>query len=63
MSWRTVVEINHDYLHDLLSHPDDVAVFLQALKQTLVEAQNVAPHGIRVLGQRHHADTLKLTVR
>ncbi len=63
MSTRTIVEINHDYLHDLLAHPERINVFLVHLKGTLLDVANVTPNGIKVLGQRHHSETLKFTVR
>jgi hypothetical protein len=61
MSTRTVIEINHDYLHDLLEHPDRVQSFLLRLRGTT--AAEHAPTGIRILGQRHHSETLELTIR
>jgi hypothetical protein len=62
MSTRTIIEINHDYLHDLLEHPDEMRDFLTALKGTIADAIT-PPSGIKVLGERHHSETLKLTVR
>lgn len=63
MSHRTIVEINHDYLHDLQVHPDELMRFVDALKQGIHNARKIAPSGIRILGERHHSETLKLTVR
>jgi hypothetical protein len=61
MSWRTVIEINHDHLGDL----DDAEIMktLRRYLQSNVDAQRVPYLGhIRVLGTRHHSETLKLTV-
>ena len=63
MSTRTIIEINHDYLHDLTHEPDHMAEVLRALASCDLKriARNAVP-GVRVLGQRHHSETLKLTV-
>jgi hypothetical protein len=61
LSTRTIIEINHDCLHYLLENPDHVTRFLQSLKGSLPNALML--NGIKVLGQRHHSETLKLTVK
>ena len=58
MSIRTVIEINHDHLYELEHNPDDVQAFLYSLKGI----EPVEIPGIRILGQRHHSETLKLTM-
>ena len=62
MGTRTVIEINHDVLADLMNRPTAIAQFLRALGSTEETARRAAPNGIRILGQRHHSETLKLTV-
>lgn len=69
MSTRTVIEINHDYLRQL--GPEQWAELMTALASSSVTGQlNRAEgkpvnwtSGLRVLGQRHHSETLKLTVK
>ena len=63
MSTRTIIEVNHDYLHDLLKYPEEVQAFIAALKSSSSWAEAHTPSGIRILGQRHHSETLKLTVK
>ena len=63
MSTRTIIEINHDYLQDLMERPTQIAMFLKALGTGLEWAESKKPYGIEILGQRHHSETLKLTVK
>lgn len=66
MSTRTIIEINHDAINALL----DVDAFilprlLVSLRSCLLdekEREFLAAHGIRVLGQRHHSESLTLSV-
>lgn len=65
MSIRTIIEINHDYMHDL-DNPETLQKLLQVLRTGVVgkyidSTMHVVP-GIRVLAQRHHSETLKLKV-
>jgi hypothetical protein len=70
MSTRTIIEINHDYLTDVglatlinlwyTLHSSDVAGMLN---QADGKPVNWKGCGIRVLGQRHHSETLKLEVK
>jgi hypothetical protein len=68
VSTRTIVEINHDYLRRL--GPEQWAELMTALASSSVTGQlNRAEGkpvnwttGIRILGQRHHSETLKLEV-
>jgi hypothetical protein len=64
VSTRTVIEINHDYLGHLEDHPERLADLVRALKSSHQPyIDQVLPSGIRILGQRHHSETLKLTVK
>lgn len=64
MSVRTIVEINHDYLHDLREHPERIELLWTLLSscdhQRLNDVAQPVP-GIRFLGQRHHSDKLTIT--
>ena len=69
MSTRTVIEINHDYLQDLEQHPEYWEALIRGLRSCGFNAAlnegdtpSAAP-GVRVLGQRHHSQRLKLEVR
>jgi len=68
MSMRTIIEINHDYLHELVPggfREDLMPTLLYRLRNPISEAdkQLLAAYGIRLLGQRHHSDTLQLEVK
>lgn len=57
MSIRTVIEINHDYLHQLRDDRD----WFEDLSRILASGSKPEPGefpGIRYLGQRHHSETL-----
>ena len=65
MSTRTIIEINHDYMHDL-DDPEQIKKLLTALRSGFVEryissTMHVAP-GVRILAQRHHSEALTLKV-
>lgn len=65
MSIRTVIEINHDYLSEIT--PEDVARLMNLLAGAGINPE-VDPYplrhqGVRILGQRHHSETLNLKVR
>lgn len=62
MSTRTIIEINHDYLRDIVQDEAKLAEFVKRLGSGLDWAERSKPYGIRVLGQRHHSETLKLTI-
>lgn len=61
MSTRTIIEINHDYIVGMTAED------WEAIKQMCLhymDAQHYRQvNGIRKLGQRHHSETLKLTVK
>ena len=66
MSTRTVIEINHDYLTEMEHDPEHFFDLLKQLRGSAItgklnkgETPNVGP-GLRVLGQRHHSERLKL---
>lgn len=62
MSHRTIVEFNHDYVQDLYESPERQAAFFKKLMMNdWSEFDSLA--GIRKLGERHHSETLKLTVK
>jgi hypothetical protein len=64
MSTRTIIEINHDHLNELAHEPDHMETLIRALRAcdlTMLERNRVP--GIRILGQRHHSETLKLEVK
>lgn len=68
MSIRTIIEINHDYLHDLLRHPEFWEELLRGLSggdynsglfhDGIVRLK----HGVTVLHTRHHSQTITLKV-
>lgn len=61
MSWRTVVEINHDHLADL----DDPELWtrLRRFLQSGCPPEQAPYLGhIRVLATRHHSDKIKLVI-
>ncbi len=69
MSTRTVIEINHDYLTEMEHDPEHFADLLRQLRGSSItgklnkgETPSVGP-GLRVLGQRHHSERLKLEVK
>ena len=69
MSTRTIIEINHDCLrpHDLQELIDLWKALPSSSITGLLNANKGEPfgwsNGIRVLGQRHHSETLKLEVK
>jgi len=54
VSTRTIIEINHDYMHDLPSLWDDLIRHLQS-GDSWVPKERLRPC-IRILGQRHHSE-------
>jgi hypothetical protein len=64
MSTRTIIEINHDYWHDLDENPEAMKQLLQGINTFNPDDSRLAHlPGVRILGQRHHSETLKLTVK
>ena len=66
MSTRTIIEINHDHLESLKS---DLLTLHGVLCGSRIVGQlnnGETPEvvtGIRILAQRHHSDTLVLTIK
>lgn len=64
MSTRTIIEINHDYLPDLIEDPEAAKNFFVGLAcaRPMGESDRSCcewiPNGIRIFGQRHHSDKL-----
>lgn len=64
MSHRTIIEVNHDYIVDIAADPEKVKAFMQKLLQNdWGDRERIYLQGIRKVGERHHSETLKLTVR
>lgn len=59
MSTRTIIEINHDWWQEL-ERDDAMHAILMHLND---KQRNDLPRGVRVLGQRHHSEELKLIVK
>ena len=60
MSLRTIVEINHDYLNDLVHKPEIFQTFINSVARG--ERSDIDVPGIRVVGHRHHGDPLLLKI-
>lgn len=70
MSTRTIIEINHDYhtdetLGELIAfwHQLGSSEVARRLNQSNGKPVYWGGCGIRILGQRHHSETLKLEVK
>lgn len=65
MSHRTIIEINHDYLHDYKERPELWENVLKKLWSNDWSGRHFDydTPGIRKVGERHHSEELKLTVR
>lgn len=64
MSIRTVIEINHDYLHEL-ENPHHWMELVKKLKSgdwKGVPRWTRKVPGVRILAERHHSTTLDLKV-
>lgn len=64
MSWRTVIELNHDRINELTW--DDFRLIIQGLGACSFEIGRDKPiepvRCIRILAQRHHSEKLEITV-
>ena len=63
MSIRTIVEFNHDYIDRLLDQghiSKDFYRWLMAYHHSMESPPHIA--GARILGTRHHSETLMLEV-
>lgn len=62
MSTRTIIEINHDHIARMTADDwDDIKNMCLHFPDLDHHYRNV--NGVRVLGQRHHSETLKLEVK
>lgn len=65
MSNRSLIEINHDYTHEIQDHPEEfVKALVQYLRSGVVE-ERVNGHkqifrGVAVFGMRHHSDPYEI---
>ena len=59
MSIRTIIEINHDYWHDLEKNPDAMRELLAYLNDRQFRE---CPRGITVLRSRHHSEKITLDI-
>ena len=60
MSTRTIIEINHDHIARM-----DAKAW-ETIKQMCLDKdprRGLQVNGIRILGERHHSETLKLEVK
>ncbi len=63
MSTRTIVEFNHDCIADLKAAGHISRELFNVLCEATSNHKHFGPiQGIRILGQRHHSETLKLKV-
>ncbi len=65
MSTRTIIEINHDLIDDLKKDGEIGPKLFRVLCESMGEdgRNGLRVRGVRVLGQRHHSETLKLEIR
>lgn len=56
MSTRSLLEINHDFLVDILDNPEKVKQLRLALSVGGYGRDYPLPTGIKFLGARHHSD-------
>lgn len=63
MSHRTILEFNHDYLHDMEHDPEFCKKLLQRLKANDWKGRwtHDIP-GVHKVGERHHSETLVVEV-
>jgi hypothetical protein len=63
MSIRTVIEVNHDYIGRLLEDGHISQELYRWVQDHYVKSRATLPvQGMRILGQRHHSETLVLKV-
>lgn len=55
MSTRTLIEINHDYVEDLLGDPEKIKKLRLSLSMGCGDSYPL-PTGVTFLGMRHHSD-------
>lgn len=63
MSIRTIIEVNHDRLHELMDNPEfaqELWMLLASGDRKSIEHNRIP--GIRVLADRHHSQSIELKV-
>lgn len=64
MSQRTLIEINHDYLHNIAHESDDFGVILTRLLKGSGrngDAEDLETRfGVRIFSRRHHGDAFDI---
>lgn len=71
MSMRTIIEINHDCLFLLEKDPNSMHQLIRAILDYSTSFSihiergfaDPPPDGVRILGTRHHSETLELKVK
>jgi hypothetical protein len=62
MSTRTIIEINHDFIARMTAE-DWEAIKRLCLHYPDPQGRYEPVNGVRILGQRHHSETLKIEVK
>lgn len=62
MSTRTIIEINHDQISRMTAD-DWEDIKRMCLHYPDIEQRYRQVNGVRILGRRHHTETLKLEVK
>ena len=63
MSHRTIIEVNHDFLHEYRDHPELLGNLLDKLwSNDWKERWTRDTPGIRKIGERHHSSSLVLEI-
>lgn len=64
MSIRTIIEVNHDYIQSLRDEGHISGDLYQQICAAYTSSRwDHDVQGIRILGSRHHSETLKLEVK
>ena len=61
MSQRTVLEFNHDFLHQMETDPDFAKKLISKIKEN-DWSQGPRVPGVRKVGERHHSQDLVIEV-
>lgn len=62
MSIRSIIEINHDKLHELRQSPTLLLIMLDRLQEAHEEGKSLVP-GITFLKQHHHSESVEIKVK
>ena len=57
MSYRTLIEINHDFIHAIERDPEQ---FVKSLRRALDDGLDLGRFGVRFFGRRHHTDPFSI---